>query len=142
MPRPSLLALLALFLASSLLAGCDMIGNAIGIESPEKVAAAREAEGKAIGGACRNAARAIEDCFALNKKADKAAIFAGWREMNDYMRDNKIEAIAPQVSTQVAGAKPPAEAEPDAAADSDDDAKSGTKTTAKKSAGKGKSQDG
>lgn len=90
-------ALIALVVAGSLLAGCDMVGGALGIESPEKVAAARDAEGKAIGGACRNAARAIEDCFALNKKADKAAVFAGWREMNDYMRENKIEAVAPQV---------------------------------------------
>lgn len=97
--------LTALVLASSLLAGCDMIGGALGIESPERVAAARDAEGKAIGGACRNAARAIEDCFALNKKADKAAVFAGWREMNDYMRENKIEAVAPQVATQVATTK-------------------------------------
>ncbi len=102
MPRR---ALIAFVFASSLLSGCDMLGGALGIESPEKVAAAREADGKAIGGACRNAARAIEDCFALNKKADKAAIFSGWREMNDYMRENKIEAVAPQLTTQVAGAK-------------------------------------
>ena len=105
MPRR---ALVALVIASSSLAGCDMLGNVLGIESPEKVAAARDAEGKAIGGACRNAARAIEDCFALNRKADKAAIFAGWREMNDYMRENKIDPVAPQVVTQVAGTKPAA----------------------------------
>ena len=92
--------------ATLLLAGCDMIGGALGIESPEKVAAAREAEGKAVGGACRHAARAIEDCYAMNKKADKAAVFAGWRDMNDYMRENKIEPVAPQgVTTQMADAK-------------------------------------
>jgi len=83
-----------------LLGGCDMIGGALGIESPEKVAATREAEGKAIGGACRHAGRAIEDCYALNKKADKAAVFAGWRDMNDYMRENKIEPVAPVLATQ------------------------------------------
>lgn len=87
-------------LAASLLAGCDMLG----IDSPEKLAAAREADGKAIGGACRHAGRAIEDCYALNKKADRAAVFAGWRDMNDYMRENKIEAVAPQLSGQVAKA--------------------------------------
>jgi len=118
MPRR---ALIALVLATSLLAGCDMLGGALGIESPEKVAAAREAEGKAIGGACRNAARAIEDCFALNRKADKAAMFSGWREMNDYMRENKIDPVTPQVVTKVAGAKaagePEEAAEPRAAAD-------------------------
>lgn len=73
----------------ALLAGCDMLG----IEGAGAVAARREAEGKAVGGACRHAARSIEQCYAANKKADKAAIFAGWREMNDYMRDNKIEAM-------------------------------------------------
>ncbi len=102
MPRRTLIAIL---FASNLLAGCDMLGGALGIESPEKVAAAREAEGKAIGGACRHAGRAIEDCYALNKKAEKASVFAGWRDMNDYMRENKIDPVAPQVVTQVAGAK-------------------------------------
>ncbi|HKX42321.1 MAG TPA: hypothetical protein VJO99_14270 [Burkholderiaceae bacterium] len=86
--------LVAVSLAATLLAGCDMLG----IETPEKVAAAREADGRAIGGACRHAGRAIEDCYALNKRADRAAIFAGWRDMNDYMRENKIEAVAPQLS--------------------------------------------
>ena len=82
----------SVLLAAALLGGCDMLG----IESPEKVSAARDADGKAIGGACRHAARAIEDCFALNKKADRAAIFAGWRDMNDYMRENKIDPVTPQ----------------------------------------------
>ena len=81
------------------LAGCDMLG----IESASTVAGRKEAEGKAIGGACRHAGRAIEDCYALNKKADKAAVFAGWREMNDYMRENKIDTVAPQ---GVAAARP------------------------------------
>lgn len=93
MPR---LTSLSLLLAASSLVGCDLFG-----ESAEKVAAAKEAEGKAIGGACRHAGRAIEDCYALNKKADKASVFAGWRDMNDYMRENKIEAVPPQL-----GAKP------------------------------------
>lgn len=92
----------AICAAATLLAGCDMIGGALGIESPEKVAASREAEGKAIGGACRHAGRAIEDCYALNKKADKASIFAGWRDMNDYMRENKIEPVAPTLAAQPA----------------------------------------
>jgi hypothetical protein len=91
MPR---LPVLAVSLAAALLGGCDMLG----IETPEKVAAAREAEGKAVGGACRHAGRAIEDCYALNKRVEKAAIFAGWRDMNDYMRENKIEPVPPQIA--------------------------------------------
>ena len=94
---PRLLAVLASAAVASLVAGCDMLG----IESAEKIAAAREADGKAIGSACRHAGRAIEDCYTLNKKADRAAVFAGWREMNDYMRENKIEAVPPQLATQV-----------------------------------------
>lgn len=91
---------LALIVASvALLSGCDMLG----IESPEKVAAAKEAEGRAVGGACRHAGRAIEDCYALNRRVDKAAIFAGWRDMNDYMRENKIEPVTPVIVAQSIG---------------------------------------
>jgi hypothetical protein len=84
----------ALF-ACTLLSGCDLLG----LEPASAVAARREAEGKAIGGACRHAGRPIEDCYTLNRRADKAAVFAGWREMNDYMRENKIEAVTPQIPT-------------------------------------------
>ena len=98
--RPTVALRSLLLVAAGLLGGCDMLG----IESPEKIAAARDADGRAIGGACRHAGRAIEDCYALNKKADRAAVFAGWRDMNDYMRENKIEAVTPQLSGQVAKA--------------------------------------
>ncbi len=95
MRRP-VLAVCFAAVATVLLSGCDMLG----IESPEKVAAAREADGKAVGSACRHAGRAIEDCFAIYKKTDRAAIFAGWRDMNDYMRENKIEPVSPQLQAQ------------------------------------------
>jgi hypothetical protein len=93
-------------LALALVSGCDMLG----IESAQLVAERKEAESKAVGGACRHAGRALEDCFVLNRKAEKAAVFAGWREMNDYMRENKIDEVAPQhgTGTQLA-AKPAAE---------------------------------
>jgi len=105
--RALTLALIAL--PPLLLGGCDLLGG----ESAEVLAGRREAEGKAVGGACRHAARAIEDCFALNKRADKAAVFAGWREMNDYMRDNKVDAVVPQgvaVPTAAPAETPPAAA--------------------------------
>jgi hypothetical protein len=102
-----------LLLAASSLVGCDLFGD-----SAEKVAAAKEAEGRAIGGACRHAGRAIEDCYALNKKADKASVFAGWRDMNDYMRENKIEAVAPQLGTKPKSSETKtAEAKPESAAE-------------------------
>lgn len=78
---------------AALLGGCEQLG----IEDPAKVAAAKEAEGKAIGSACRHAMRAIEDCYTLNPKAQKAAVYAGWREMDEYMRENKLEGVAPVV---------------------------------------------
>jgi hypothetical protein len=90
-----------LLAATLLVGGCDLLG----IESAQTVAERREADGKAVGGACRHAGRALEDCYALNRKADKAAVFAGWREMNDYMRENKIETVAPSLGavTETAG---------------------------------------
>lgn len=117
----------------TLVAGCDMLG----IESPEKVAASREADGKAIGGACRHAGRAIEDCYALNRKADRAAVFAGWREMNDYMRENKLEEVAPQVAASSAAAKPSS----DAAAESHAEDKPGGKSRESKSKDKPKARE-
>ncbi|WP_192878464.1 hypothetical protein [Parvibium lacunae] len=79
---------------SSVLLGCDQLG----IETPDKVNARQEAEGKAIGAACRHVGRSIEDCYALNTNAKKAAVFDGWKEMNDYMRENKIETVVPASS--------------------------------------------
>ncbi|HET7792968.1 MAG TPA: hypothetical protein VFL64_06250 [Rhizobacter sp.] len=95
---------ISFLLAVAALSGCDMLGD-----SAEKLAAVKEAEGKAIGGACRHAGRAIEDCYAMNKKADKAAVFAGWRDMNDYMRENKIESVPP---TSMAAKAAPKSVEP------------------------------
>ncbi|MBK6865628.1 MAG: hypothetical protein IPG91_20015 [Ideonella sp.] len=82
----------------TLLAGCEMLG----IESPERVAATKEGEGKAVGSACRHANRALEDCYALNPKAQKAAVFAGWREMDEYMREHKIDGVAPTLARNAA----------------------------------------
>lgn len=65
----------------------------LGIDTPAKLEAAKEAEGRAIGGACRHSGRALEDCYTLNPKASKAAIYQGWREMDAYMRENNIEVV-------------------------------------------------
>lgn len=107
------LVVLPLFLLS-LLAGCDQLG----IESATQLAEKREAEGKAVGGACRHAGRAIEDCYTLNRRVEKAAIYAGWREMDDYMRENKISPVAP-VLTPGAPPRVAAESGGDAATDAD-----------------------
>ncbi|MEO7940994.1 MAG: hypothetical protein ABIR55_20415 [Burkholderiaceae bacterium] len=69
-----------------LLAGCDMLG----LGTDPRIAQ-RAADGKAVGAGCRHAMRGIEDCYRLNERAPKTAIFEGWKEMDQYMRENKIE---------------------------------------------------
>ena len=93
----------------STLAGCDQLG----LEAASVTAARVEADGKAVGAACRHGGRAIEDCFTLNKRVDKAAIYAGWREMDDYMRENKLEAVVPTLG---AGPRKTADADEGASA--------------------------
>jgi hypothetical protein len=76
------------------LAGCDYVG----LQPVSKLEARKEAEGKAIGGACRQAGRALEDCYTFNPNMPKAAIFLGWRDMNDYMMQNNLTVIRPEVA--------------------------------------------
>lgn len=85
--------------ASFLLSACDRLG----LPDPSRDAANLDAESSATGGACRHAGRAIEDCYARNPTARRAAVFSGWKEMDGYMRDNKIDIVKPEVS-----AAPPA----------------------------------
>ena len=40
-------------------------------------------------------APALEDCYKLNPKAMKAAVFDGWKDMDAYMRENNIAPVAP-----------------------------------------------
>ena len=87
--RPTAAALT--LIASLLLSGCDL--EAL-LADPKL--AQREADAKAVGGACRHGLRSIEDCYSLNEKSPRAAIFAGWKDMDQYMRDNKIEGVVPQ----------------------------------------------
>jgi hypothetical protein len=100
---------LSLIMATSTLVGCD----ALGVETATQVNAKKEAEAKAIGSACRYALRGIEDCFATNGKAGKAAVFEGWKEMDQYMRDNQLVGMP----ADGGAAKPGASAEPNAAPD-------------------------
>ena len=85
-------AVLPLVLA---LGGCDVMGI-LGIETAAQIAAQKEAEGKAVGSGCRHAERSIEECYQNNTRANKAAVFAGWREMDEYMRENKIASMPPK----------------------------------------------
>lgn len=88
---------LLLVLMLPLLTACDVVYELLEIPDPQKEAAARDAEGRAVGSACRHAGRSLEDCYILNPEADKAAIFLGWREMNDYMLMNEMEVVPSRI---------------------------------------------
>jgi hypothetical protein len=75
------------------LAGCDQIAERAGFQDPAKV----EAEGKAIGAGCRHAGQGLEDCYRLNPVSPKAAIYAGWKEMNEYMVQNNMQSQPPEI---------------------------------------------
>ena len=98
------------------LGGCDAIQQKLGYESTSEKA---DAEGKAVGGACRQSGRAIEDCYSIYQWLPKASIYSGWRDMDAYMRENKLETVEPQL--------PPAPPPPQPAP-----AKTTTKTTTAK----------
>ena len=127
MRRP--IAPVLLLALGGLLAGCDQLG----IESAVTLSAKKESDGKAIGGACRHADRAIEDCYTLNKKADKSAIYAGWREMSEYMRENKLEPVLPVLKPEPP--KPPPKP-PSAPGDAEADEPAGGKATEARPAAK------
>ena len=124
-----MIARLTVLLAALCLTGCDQISQRLGMEDPAAKEARLEPEARAVGSACRHSGRAIEDCYAIYGWLPKAGIYAGWREMDEYMRQNQIETIAPQLpppeppgaqrkkrkTAEEAPAAPPAE-EPAAAA--------------------------
>ena len=80
-----------IMVACLLLGGCDLSSTmALITDSPSAQ------ESKAIGMACRQSARALEDCFQVNPKAMRSGIVEGWMEMDDYMRTHNIEPTTPQ----------------------------------------------
>jgi hypothetical protein len=92
-----------MILATLLLTGCDQVAERAGFPLPATV----EADGKAIGSGCRHAGRGLEDCYRLNKDASKAAVYAGWREMNEYMVKNNMATVTPLIlPEQLAPPKP------------------------------------
>ena len=114
MCKPALLAV-SLGLA---LAGCDQLNDQI--NKP-----ARDA--KATGAGCRLSGRSLEDCYKRNPRAARAEVYAGWKDMNDYMAKQKLNEMAP----------PPDEPKPEPAAE-EEGAKGGDKA-GEKNADKAKS---
>jgi hypothetical protein len=84
-------------LASLAFSGCDQVSQKLGLEDAAKKEATQQAEGKAVGSACRQSGRAIEDCYSIYNWLPKASIYEGWKEMDAYMRENQLETVAPQL---------------------------------------------
>ncbi|HCO76908.1 MAG TPA: hypothetical protein DIT50_01730 [Rhodocyclaceae bacterium] len=87
---PKFLLVLASVVA---LTGCDALYDALEIPNPNKV----KAEAKAIGAACRHSGRSLEDCYYLHPDLEKAAIYEGWREMNEYMLEKELPTVPAQL---------------------------------------------
>ena len=64
----------------------------------------REAEGRAVGSGCRYSGRSLEECYETNRRESKAAIFAGWRDMDGYMRENQIPTLSADGAAAAAAA--------------------------------------
>ncbi|WP_434634478.1 hypothetical protein [Chromobacterium sp. CV08] len=94
------LLLLAAMLA---LGGCNWVNSVTGLS--------KESD-KAVGAACRQTGRSLEACYLRNPDADKASIYSGWREMNEYMAKNKLETMEPPPEKQAASAGPGGGARP------------------------------
>lgn len=88
-----------------LTSGCEQLSDLLELPNPAREAAKVEAEGQAIGSACRQTGRSIEDCYVLNPDAPKASVFSGWRSMNDYMMEHKLVEV-PSLLQPGAQAKP------------------------------------
>lgn len=88
-----LLANLALIFAVSFsLSACDYISS---FSKPKQTPEEAKAEGIALGAGCRQAGQSLEDCYQRNPDALKAGIFAGWKDMHEYMAAKGIQTVAP-----------------------------------------------
>ncbi len=101
---PWIVALLRTFCLSAVLilslSGCDQINDQI---NKQKLV------GKAVGAGCRQSGRSLEDCYMRNPKVAKPDIFAGWKEMSEYMQAKKLDIIPPppDLHPDEAGAEKP-----------------------------------
>jgi type IV secretory pathway VirB10-like protein len=98
-----LIAMLALSLT---LGACDYVAS---FTKPKQTPEEAKAEGVALGAGCRQAGQSLEDCYQRNPDKLKAGIFAGWKDMHEYMAAKNIQTIVPP--------PPPEKTEADAAKD-------------------------
>ncbi|PRC94608.1 hypothetical protein [Solimicrobium silvestre] len=118
----SKIVILSALACASLLLGCDKPEATTQVD-PEVVA--KENDARATGSACRQAGRALEDCYSMNPTAPRAAVFSGWKDMNDYMRENKMEVVKPEAEMAKAAGASSASATDEAASASASSSASG-----------------
>ncbi|MFL9878765.1 hypothetical protein PQR63_10245 [Herbaspirillum rhizosphaerae] len=106
-----LIAVVGLTLA---LSACDYVAS---FSKPKQTPEEAKAEGIALGAGCRQAGQSLEDCYQRNPDSLKAGIFAGWKDMHEYMAAKNIQTVTPP--PPVMTDKPDAEA--DAAKDAPKD---------------------
>lgn len=98
------------FVLLPLLGGCIL-------PDPEAEAKKAEDEAAATGSGCRQAGRSLEDCYLRNEGLNRTGALRGWRDMDEYMRTNKLDPQPPtpeQVDKELAlkdASKEPAKAE-------------------------------
>ncbi|BEV70788.1 MULTISPECIES: hypothetical protein [unclassified Paludibacterium] len=87
------------------LSGCNWFNHVTGLSKEQD---------RATGAACRQTGRSLEECFRRNPDADKAQVFAGWREMHEYMTKQQLPTMMPPpdppppaASAPVAAGHPP-----------------------------------
>jgi hypothetical protein len=69
------------------LAGCDYVNTMFAPKSQEE----QREEGMALGAGCRQAGQTLEDCYTRNPDSLKSGIYAGWKEMHEYMAAMNID---------------------------------------------------
>lgn len=107
------------------LSGCEQVNDQL---NKQKLV------GKAVGAGCRQSGRSLEDCYNRNSKVAKPDIFAGWKEMSEYMQAKKLDVIPPQDQQQAetnADKAEPKASEPAAVASAASAVRQAKKTVAK-----------
>jgi hypothetical protein len=99
------------------LTGCNWFNHVTGLSKDSD---------KAIGAACRQTGRSLEECYLRNPDADRAQVFSGWREMHEYMVKQQLPTMAPPlvavpVPAAVASAPAPAQKTSDNASSNNDE---------------------
>lgn len=79
---------------------CVQLSGCLGgfLPNPEKEKEDIENEAAATGASCRQAGKSLEECFKRNEDLNRKGALRGWKEMDAYMREFKLE---PQIEKEI-----------------------------------------